>query len=562
MQTMRCRQVNRQDAEKIITQYLKPIFGFALKRCKSIQDAEDLSQEIVMRAFRALLIRDDIADVGKFIWTIAHNTLSNYYRDTARSMTGVSIDEVAELLAAPHSESDTDDNGEAIRRLQGEIAYLSKLQRKIVIAYYFENRKQADIARGLGIPLGTVKWHLFEAKKELKRGMDTMRKTSELKFNPIRFHSYGINGRVGTKSLDVFFRSALSQNICYCVRSTAKTVNEIADDLGVSPVYVESEAAFLEEYGFLQAQRGRYIVNFVISEPTAELLVMQNNMYRRAAELFAGELYEELMNSGILDDPGIRCSQTDKTVSAANSQRADRNFLLWSLIPYIAAWSGEELREDSISFEDVATLRPDGACNICHASVVPEEMVLPEDYVYMKKWNGPMWNEFNGRILWQIDSEWSGRGEINGQQYRQDSLRVLSLYDRERRERLSKDEYAWLAELGLVKTNGDYDGMFKASWQIVILDNKEIQSRLLAVGERIKKKYKDEFDALKAPYAEAVLGSVPAHLKKIKEYELQFVFHSDGWFLIHCIVCLLNAGKLKKPTEGQRKALTTLIVNA
>ena len=314
MQTMRCRQVNRQDAEKIITQYLKPIFGFALKRCKSIQDAEDLSQEIVMRAFRALLIRDDIADVGKLIWTIAHNTLSNYYRDTARSMTGVSIDEVAELLAAPHSESDTDDNGEAIRRLQDEIAYLSKLQRKIVIAYYFENRKQADIARGLGIPLGTVKWHLFEAKKELKRGMDTMRKTSELKFNPIRFHSYGINGRIGTKSLDEFFRSALSQNICYCVRSTAKTVNEIADDLGVSPVYVESEAAFLEEYGFLQAQRGRYIVNFVISEPTAELLIMQNNMYRRAAELFAGELYEELMNSGILDDPGIRCSQTDKTV--------------------------------------------------------------------------------------------------------------------------------------------------------------------------------------------------------------------------------------------------------
>ena len=108
--------MNRQDAEKIITQYLKPIFGFALKRCKSIQDAEDLSQEIVMRAFRALLIRDDIADVGKLIWTIAHNTLSNYYRDTARSMTGVSIDEVAELLAAPHSESDTDDNGEAIRR--------------------------------------------------------------------------------------------------------------------------------------------------------------------------------------------------------------------------------------------------------------------------------------------------------------------------------------------------------------------------------------------------------------------------------------------------------------
>ena len=159
--------MNRQDVKKIITEYLKPIFGFALKRCKSIHDAEDLSQEIAIRAFRALLVKDDVVDMGKFIWTVAHNTLSNYYRDAAKSMFGVSIDEVAELID-PYSELDTDDNRDAIRRLQTEIAYLSKLQRRIVIAYYFENRKQADIAWELGIPLGTVKWHLFEAKKELK----------------------------------------------------------------------------------------------------------------------------------------------------------------------------------------------------------------------------------------------------------------------------------------------------------------------------------------------------------------------------------------------------------
>ena len=165
----------RQEVEKTITEYLKPIFGFALKRCKSIHDAEDLSQEVAIRAFRALLIKDDVADMGKFIWTVAHNTLSNYYRDAAKSMVGVSIDEVAELISDPYSELDTDDNSDSIRRLQTEIAYLSKLQRRIVIAYYFENRKQADIAKELSIPLGTVKWHLFEAKKELKRGMDPLK---------------------------------------------------------------------------------------------------------------------------------------------------------------------------------------------------------------------------------------------------------------------------------------------------------------------------------------------------------------------------------------------------
>ncbi len=553
--------MNRQDVEKTITEYLKPIFGFALKRCKNIHDAEDLSQEITLRAFRALLIKNDVADMGKFIWTVAHNTLSNYYRDTAKSMIGVSIDEVAELIADPDSELDTDDNTETIRRLQTEIAYLSKLQRRIVIAYYFENRKQTEIAMELSVPLGTVKWHLFEAKKELKRGMDTMRKASELKFNPIKFHSYGINGSAGTKSPDEFFRSTLSQNICYCVRNTAKTINEIADDLGVSPVYVETEAEFLEEYGFLQAQKDKYIVNFIISEPTAELLTMQNDMYKRAAELFANDLYDELTSSGILDDPDIWCGQTDAPISLTESPKADRNFILWSLIPYIAAWSGEKLMDESISFEEVATIRPDGAHNIFHASVVPDEMILPKDYVYMKNWCGPMWNDNGERILWQIDSEWSDRSERHGLQYSEDAKRILSLYKRELEGHLSKDEYAWLAERGYVKTNGDYDGCFKSAWQIVVLASKEIQDKLLAVGERIKVKYQTDFDALKAPYAEAVLESVPVHLRKVKAYELQCVFYSDGWFLVHCITTLLKNGKLKEPTEGQKKSLTTLIVN-
>ena len=139
--------MNRPDVEKTITEYLRPIFGFALKRCKSIHDAEDLSQEIAVKAFHALLRKDDIEDMDKFIWTVAHNALCNYYRDTAKSAVGVSIDEVAERIADPYSEIGTDDNSESIRRLQTEIAYLSKLQRKIVIAYYFENRRQAEMYR-------------------------------------------------------------------------------------------------------------------------------------------------------------------------------------------------------------------------------------------------------------------------------------------------------------------------------------------------------------------------------------------------------------------------------
>ena len=548
--------MNKCDAEKMITEYLRPIFGFALKRCKNVQDAEDLSQNIILKAYRTLISRDDIGQPDKFIWTIAHNALSNYYRGASRQMIGVAAEGVEYLLTDPDSFTDEFDY-QQIGRLQKEIAYLSKLQRGIVIAYYFENKKQSEIAAELGIPLGTVKWHLFEAKKELKRGMDIMRQTSELKFNPVKFDSYEINGSAGTKSFDEFFRSSLSQNICYCVRNDAKSVNEIAEALGVSPVYVESEVDFLEEYGFLKTQKNKYIANFIISEPTSELLILQDQMYKRAAELFANELYDELVCSGLLDSPDIICNQTDEPVSLTRDNPCtDRNFLLWSLIPYIAAYSGEQLTNDSISFEQVAAIRPDGGHNIVNATVIPEKISLPDDYVYMKNWCGPIWNERNGLVLWQVNSEWSDRGDVSGWQCAADAKRVLSLYDS---DNCSKGDWLWLTERGYVKTAGDYYGDFKVSWQIVMLISKDIKMKLLDIGKRIKEKYKSDFEILKEPYAEAVLRSIPAHLKKVKEYELQFVFSSDGWFLLHCIVALLKNGKLKKLTEGQRRASMTVI---
>ena len=173
-----------------------------------------------------------------------------------------------------------------------------------------------------------------------------------------------------------------------------------------------------------------------------------------------------------------------------------------------------------------------------------------------------MWNGDGDHIFWQIDSEWSKQRSRNaGLQYSDEAQRVLSLYEREKSERLSSDEYAWLAERGYIRTTGDYyGGRFRSFWQIVVLSGKEIQNQLLAIGGRIKEKYRADFEALLAPYADAVLASVPPHLKKVKEYELQSVFGFDGWFLLHCIVALLKNGKLKEPAREQRKALTTLIV--
>ena len=91
--------MNREAAEQVIAAYQKSLYGFALKRCAGLQDAEDLAQEICLRLYRTLLLREDIEDVERFIWTVAHNAQVNYYRGRQRAGIGIGLEEMEEPAA-------------------------------------------------------------------------------------------------------------------------------------------------------------------------------------------------------------------------------------------------------------------------------------------------------------------------------------------------------------------------------------------------------------------------------------------------------------------------------
>ncbi len=554
--------MNREKAEGIIAEYMKPVFGFALKRCKNVHDAEDLSQEIILRAYRALLLRDDIEDAGRFVWTIARNALANYYRDTAKYTVVLSPD-VADDGASPFDLLSDAEEKKTLNRLRDEIAYLSKVQRRIVTLYYFENKMLGEIATELDLPVGTVKWHLFEAKKELKRGMEKVREAGELKYNPIKLVDIGINGTIGKSAPRPHLRSTLSQNICYDVRDRAKTVGEIADDLGVSPVFIESEVEELEDYGLLVKKKDKYLVNFLLSDYTDDFLLFECETYRRAATDFANELFDELTSSGILDDPAILCGQNVGSPGKAPAPR-DRNFLLWTLIPFISDGGVHlnKIRDCRIRFDEVATIRPDGGVNIFHATL-DRPRSLPANYVEMNQWVGPMFFGRDRYALWMIDTEWSDARFTGDGVMAEKMTRVLCDYAAETSGKvLPKDEYVWLAENGFVRTAGEYDGDFQPTWQTVSFANAAIREKLLSIGKRLREKHRTEWDELRGNYVREVLKTIPAHLSRVKEFELQFLFNSvvsDPLFCLHCIRALLDNGKLQPPAEEQKKTLTVLI---
>ena len=54
----------------------------------------------------------------------------------------------------------------------------------------------------------------------------------------------GLNGSVGTMGIQPIFQKRFITNIAYCVYRQPKTINEIADCLGVSPVLLKAKQNF------------------------------------------------------------------------------------------------------------------------------------------------------------------------------------------------------------------------------------------------------------------------------------------------------------------------------
>lgn len=230
-------------------------------------------------------------------------------------------------------------------------------------------------------------------------------------------------------------------------------------------------------------------------------------------------------------------------------------YRVWTLVFYILAFADEGNRDDKISFEEAATLRKDGGQYIAHVSLQDDDIAPPKYWDSMKKWCGPCWNGIGKTILWQIDSEWSGR-RVDIDTYGKYIERDIKLLERfTAGEALSADEYAYMVQKGYIKGN---NGDFRLA--IVWIEDQETRRRLLEIGNAVNAKHRDKLKALKDGYIKLVMDGTPKHLWKMRRFEMQYIFYADGWFLLYSAKYLLKCGKLQLLDEEQRKSMTMLLV--
>lgn len=162
--------------------FRRRVFGLAYSLLRDREGAEDVTQDVFIKVWRALPAFDGRASLSTWIYTIARNTSLSALR-TRRPQSSLSDPVVMEAMEAmeamdavnPVPSADISAERAAILRL---VDQLPAKQRQVVILFYMEAQSHEEVATMLGMPVGTVKTLLHRARARMSAAVATMSATA------------------------------------------------------------------------------------------------------------------------------------------------------------------------------------------------------------------------------------------------------------------------------------------------------------------------------------------------------------------------------------------------
>lgn len=174
MDAMTSAERRRELLEQMITQQPERLARKMRAAGHSTAEAEDLAQETLVRALRALEdVRGPAEEALMCGWVdrIAANLLLNVRRSLARGPRADSLPDDEEALASELSAQDDADLVMCRTSLAVLLEGLPDEQRVVFVARVLEERTTAHVADELGISEDLVRWRLRTARSRLRDQM-------------------------------------------------------------------------------------------------------------------------------------------------------------------------------------------------------------------------------------------------------------------------------------------------------------------------------------------------------------------------------------------------------
>jgi RNA polymerase sigma-70 factor, ECF subfamily len=157
---------------ELYERYAAAVFRFLFAQLDNNMDAEDMAEEVFIKAWRALPgFREQGTPFSAFIFRIAHNTLIDHYRSRSRSEQHVDLDD-------HHLPDPQPDPIEQIvtkmdhLELRQTIMKLREDYRTVLVARYISDLTAEEVARMMGRSAGAVRVLQHRALAALRKQLN------------------------------------------------------------------------------------------------------------------------------------------------------------------------------------------------------------------------------------------------------------------------------------------------------------------------------------------------------------------------------------------------------
>jgi RNA polymerase sigma-70 factor (ECF subfamily) len=169
---------DRTAFHRLADHYQAEIFRMIFFRTRSQSDAEDLTQDVLLKSFKNLKRLKEPKVFRSWLYRIAVNRVRDYYRSKKfRSLFGfVSLDDEEaaydppELAVEPQA-PDRLNRKEFWRMVNLAMDGLASMEREVFLLRFFDQLSIKEITESLSKNESTVKTHLYRAMKKVKSAL-------------------------------------------------------------------------------------------------------------------------------------------------------------------------------------------------------------------------------------------------------------------------------------------------------------------------------------------------------------------------------------------------------
>lgn len=160
--------------EALVSRYRKRIFALALHITRSASEADDITQDVFLKAYRALPEFEGRSQFFTWVYRMTVNRSLNVRRDRARRGEDMLDDPRLELAVAVDARSNPGREAElrqTYARLLRALDALPVDMRTTVILVSLQGLSHGEVAVVQKVSEGTIAWRMHEARRRLHEAM-------------------------------------------------------------------------------------------------------------------------------------------------------------------------------------------------------------------------------------------------------------------------------------------------------------------------------------------------------------------------------------------------------